>query len=68
MSIGSRHDEIGLLRREVGHLVQLRDDGGRWRLDVTPDAELLVGRRVRITGMRSGFDLMDVATISPEQV
>jgi hypothetical protein len=42
------------------------DDGGRWRLDVTdPNAATwLVGQRVTATGIRSGFDLLDVAALA----
>lgn len=33
MPYGSKHDETGMIGREAGQLVLLRDDGGRWRLD-----------------------------------
>ena len=33
MSVGSKHDETGIVGLEVGQLVLLRDEGGRWRLD-----------------------------------
>lgn len=63
MPLGSRHDEAGLLLREGGALILQRDDGGRWRLDADPASEALLGKRVRVIGVRSGFDLLDVATI-----
>lgn len=61
--MGSRHDETGLLMREGRAIVLRRDDGGRWRLDVGRRAEPLLGRRVRVIGTRSGFDLLDVHKI-----
>lgn len=65
MPLGSSHDETGLLLREGRFLILRRDDGGRWRLDADPDAEKLLGRRVRVEGVRSGFDLLDVRRITP---
>lgn len=53
-----------MLLRERGALILRRDDGGRWRLDADPGAERLLGRRVRVQGVRSGFDLLDVQAIS----
>jgi hypothetical protein len=46
-------------------IVLRRDDGGRWRLELDPRDEELLGRRVRVEGVRSGFDLLDVRRISP---
>lgn len=63
MPLGSRHDETGLLLREGDALILRRDDGGRWRLDADRCSEALLGTRVRVTGTRSGFDLLDVALI-----
>jgi hypothetical protein len=65
MPKGTRHDETGLLLREGHFLVLQRDDGGRWRLDTARRVERLLGRRVRVQGMRSGFDLLDVCRIEP---
>lgn len=65
MPLGSRHDECGLLLREGHWLILKRDDGGRWRLDASRKAERLLGRRVRIEGVRSGFDLLDVKRVEP---
>jgi hypothetical protein len=64
MPIGSKHDETGRLLRERGWLILQRDDGGRWRLDADPRAERMLGQRVRIEGIRSGFDLLDVRRIT----
>jgi hypothetical protein len=63
--LGSHHQEEGLLLREKGWLILRRDDGGRWRLDADARAEALLGRRVTIDGVRSGFDLLDVRRINP---
>lgn len=41
----------------------MRDDGGRWRLDVGTRGHALVGKRVRVEGVRAGFDLLDVLSI-----
>lgn len=49
---------------EAGQLMLQRDDGGRWRLDALIRAESLVGRRMRVRGIRSGFDLLDVTAIT----
>ncbi len=43
MPMGSRHDEIGLLRWDRGTLILLRDEGGRWRLETGRRAEAMVG-------------------------
>lgn len=63
MSIGSHHDETGILMREGPWLVLCRDKGGRWRLDADLGADRLIGRRVRVVGTRSGFDLLDVRSV-----
>ena len=46
-------------------LVLRRDDGGRWRLNADAKADALLGCRVRVRGMRSGFDLLEVQRIEP---
>lgn len=63
MPMGAEHIEDGLLLREGSGIVLIRNDGGRWRLDVHPLNEALLGRRVRVHGVRSGFDLLDVRRI-----
>lgn len=65
MPLGSQHDETGLLVREGYWLVLQRDEGGRWRLDANRKAERMLGQRVRIVGIRSSFDLLDVTRIEP---
>ncbi len=42
------------------------DGGGCWRLDLDPGFEPLLGRRVRVEAVRSGFDLLEVRRIAAE--
>jgi len=56
--------ETGLLLRSGDRLVLRRDDGGEWRLEAPSRAERLVGQRVRLTGTRTGFDVLNVETIN----
>ncbi len=62
--LGTFHAESGLLLRQRGGIILQRDDGGRWRLtgDALPDE--LLGQRVRVEGIRSGFDLLEVSRIT----
>jgi hypothetical protein len=39
------------------------DDGGVWALDLDHDPNALLGRRVTVEGVRSGFDRLDVEWI-----
>ena len=70
MSRGTRHDLIGMLLRrgDGGGLVLDVPGGGTWRLDLGVvaawRARRLVGMRVRITGVRDGFDLLAVETVA----
>lgn len=57
--------ETGLLLRSETGLVLRRDDGGTWQLDASRSAEALVGRRVRITAWRIGFDRLSVEHMTP---
>ena len=65
MPRGSFHIETGLLLRQRGRLILLREDGGIWRLSADAEADQLLGRRVRLEGIRIGFDLLDVTRIAP---
>jgi hypothetical protein len=40
-------------------------EGGQWRLDLNGRWRHLLGRRVRIRGRRSDFDMIDVTHIEP---
>ncbi|HTU12124.1 MAG TPA: DUF5818 domain-containing protein [Allosphingosinicella sp.] len=57
------HREEGRLLTERGHMILQREDGGRWRLESDADLTPLLGARVRMTGMRAGFDLLVVTQI-----
>jgi hypothetical protein len=63
MPLGKFYVEEGLLLRQRGGLILQRDDGGRWRLEADPDAEHMIGLRVRVEGVRSDFDVLDVSRI-----
>lgn len=64
MPLGSHHEIEGLLLRR-GRLHSLHPDGGgTWRLDAPRAADRLAGQRVRVRGVRSGFDLLDVTAIA----
>jgi hypothetical protein len=63
MPLGTSHIEEGLLQMEKGALVLRLDGGGRWRLSADAAAYQLAGRRVRIHGVRIGFDLLDVRSL-----
>jgi hypothetical protein len=64
MPRGTRHDLIGRLREIDGRWSPRPDDGGEWRLDVglllMCRARRLAGDRVRVIGVRDGFDLLAV--------
>jgi hypothetical protein len=53
----------GRLLLEQGKPVLMLDGGGRWGLDLD-DGERWLGQRVRIEGVRSGFDRIDVVAIA----
>ena len=65
MPIGSRHRVTGLLLEVRRGLVLELDDGGVYALDAEPAARELLGRRVTVEGVRSGFDRLDVTWIGP---
>lgn len=62
---GSRHLETGILLEGPFGLILRRDDGGEWQLDAPVHARRLLGQRVRLEGVRDGFDLLAVQTIEP---
>lgn len=63
MPQGSRHRLEGLLLIERNGPVLAPDGGGRWRLELDPGHGNLVGRRVLVEGVRTGFDLLRVEAI-----
>lgn len=66
MPLGTRHHVRGLLLREGAWLIVAVDGGGRWRLDTVRRVGRWLGRRVEISGVRDGFDLLAVTSIRGE--
>ena len=63
MPVGKFHSEEGLLLRQRGRLILQKDRGGFWTLEADPAAARMLGLRVRVEGVRSGFNALDVARI-----
>lgn len=63
MPLGSRHRVSGLLKRSSRGFVLEVEDGGVWALDLDRNPKAIVGRRVTVEGVRSGFDRLDVEWI-----
>lgn len=63
MSIGRFFVEEGLLLQQRGRLILQNDDGGFWILETDPGTEKMLGQRVRVEGVRSGFNALDVRRI-----
>jgi hypothetical protein len=51
-----------LLLKQRGRAILQRDDGGFWMLQVD-DPDELFGLRVRVEGIRSGFNSLEVSRI-----
>lgn len=66
MPLGTRQHVRGLLLREGAWLIVAVDGGGRWRLDTVRRVDRWLGRRVEVSGVRDGFDLLAVTTIRDE--
>lgn len=60
MPRGTTHIIEGLLLEGTIYPVIRVDGGGEWRLDLPRAMRRYIGRRVRVTGVRSGFDMLDV--------
>lgn len=63
MPMGTCHTVTGILRPSQYGLYALEvDGGGVWQLDCGwgRKARKLIGKRVTVEGVRSGFDLLDV--------
>ncbi|MGA1854058.1 DUF5818 domain-containing protein [Sphingobium sp. HT1-2] len=54
---------MGILLGDDPYPVLRVADGGEWRLDCSRSCRHLLGRRVRVVGMRSDFDMLDVERI-----
>lgn len=65
MAPGDRIDETGMLLREDGGFVLLRDVGGRWRLDLGRMPVDLVEKRVRLIGIEAGDGLVEADGVGP---
>jgi hypothetical protein len=63
MPLGTTHTAEGLLLTVRGTLVLQLDGGSRWRLAADADVYARVGRRVRVEGVRRGFDLLEVRSV-----
>lgn len=61
--MGTRYRLTGLLLQSARGLVLRIDDGGVYALDAESTARKLLGQRVTIEGVRSGFDRIDVEWI-----
>ena len=68
MMIGTRIEETGTLLRDAGGFSLRRDLDGRWRLDLHRVPVDHIERRVRITGIVVGEDLVDVDGVAPENI
>ena len=66
MPTESDHEESGVLDEWDGFPVLARDDGGPWRLHLGRRHHRHIGRRVRITGQRDGFDWLAVTSLRLE--
>ena len=64
--IGTRIEETGVLLRDEGGFALRRDLGGRWRLDLHRVPVDHVEKRVRLSGIIVGDDLVDVDGVAPE--
>jgi hypothetical protein len=65
MPRGSKHELTGILLGNGPCPVLRVDDGGEWRLDISGRHHHLLGCRVRVSGTRSEFDMLDVNRIEP---
>lgn len=63
MPRGSKQELTGILLGDGPYPVLRVDDGGEWRLDISGRHHHLLGRRVRVLGTRSEFDMLDVKRI-----
>lgn len=61
--MGTTHEVVGVLLEHNGGFVLEVLGGGTWRLDAGWRARRFLGRKVCVTGIRDGFDLLAVKTI-----
>ncbi len=60
MPLGTKHTLVGRVLAGNRFPVLRVDGGGQWRLDLPTKFQSLIGRRVRVTGVRSEFDMLDI--------
>lgn len=65
MPMGKRYRVKGMLLESPRGPVLEVDGGGTWLLDADHNARALIGQRVTVEGVRSGFDRLDVDWIGP---
>ena len=65
MPMGTRHRVTGLLLEARRGLILELDGGGVYALDVGGGTREMLGKRVTVEGVRSGFDRLDVEWIGP---
>ena len=61
----SRHELTGILLENGLYPILRVPDGGEWRLDILKRHKHLLGTRVKVVGIRDGFDLLAVDHIEP---
>jgi Protein of unknown function (DUF5818) len=64
MPRGTVHLIDGLMLTGRPYPLLRPDTGGIWRLDLPPKFHSLIGRRVRVEGIRFGFDMLDVRSVT----
>jgi Protein of unknown function (DUF5818) len=64
MPRGSTHIIEGLLLGGDVYPILRPDGGGQWRLDLPWRYRKMVNRRVRVEGIRSEFDMLDVTRLT----
>lgn len=65
MPIRQPIDECGTLLRKGGGFILQRDTGGQWRLDLHRMPVDLIGKRVRLVGVQTEADLVEVEGVRP---
>lgn len=67
MPMGAFHDETGRLNYHDGEYALRMDGGGTWHLEMSfwksRSAQKFAGKRVRIQGVRTGFNVLSVDRI-----
>jgi hypothetical protein len=64
MPLGTEHVIEGVLTAGTTYPMLLPDAGGQWRLDLPRRFHSFLNRRVRVEGIRSEFDMLDVTKVT----